>query len=448
MRIFMLMSGTLQKYLAILIFLFVQGPADGQIITAVRIDGRPDTPGFDPIIDESTFTAVGSSSQANAGFNQSSLPAGSTNINGPSVIRVPDWIPAADRVHPDAKYYLYFGHHIGRDIRMAWSDSLTGTWSLFNSGDAPDRSWGNSGNNTGAQTPRSGVLSMVQSRLDAHPGSEVIATNHIASPEVHVDHQNQRIIMYFHATSQLIPGITGQQTFVSTSSYGLNFNPTHLGGEVGQGMREVLPVGAYARIFEVGGQTFAFSNGGKLWKAPRTNDVGEINTIANADTPGGLWKPSPDVSITDDNWWELVDQSGNPMQTLYAQNGEGTGEIRHSTAYTRTHIDPSDTNVYLFYSAKNDTPERIFLSVIDTNNGSTDTDQWKANGQQLILQAELDWEGADLPATKSANGAQVNVNQLRDPFIFEDDGKVYLFYTGEGEEAIGFAELRGFSSSP
>ena len=31
-----------------------------------------------------------------------------TNINGPSLIRVPDWLP--DRL---GTYYLYFGHHQG-----------------------------------------------------------------------------------------------------------------------------------------------------------------------------------------------------------------------------------------------------------------------------------------------------------------------------------------------
>ena len=57
--------------------------------------------------------------------------------------------------------------------------------------------------------------------------------------------------------------------------------------------------------------------------------------------------------------------------------------------------------------------------------------------------------GGDLEPTTSVNGAQINVNQLRDPLIFEDDqgaenpsdDKLYMFYTGEGEEAIGFAEL-------
>jgi len=96
------------------------------------------------------------------------------------------------------------------------------------------------------------------------------------------------------------------------------------------------------------------------------------------------------------------------------------------------------------------------LTVIDTDNGSTDPSQWTTIGQRVILQAELDWEGGDLPPTTSVNGAQINVNQLRDPLIFEDDqgttdpsdDKLYMFYTGEGEEAIGFAELTFEPNTP
>jgi hypothetical protein len=34
------------------------------------------------------------------------------------------------------------------------------------------------------------------------------------------------------------------------------------------------------------------------------------------------------------------------------------------------------------------------------------------------------------------------VNQLRDPYIFEDtDGKLYLVYTGRGENALGLAQV-------
>ena len=102
----------------------------------------------------------------------------------------------------------------------------------------------------------------------------------------------------------------------------------------------------------------------------------------------------------------------------------------HTAVYTRTHIDPTDSNVYLFYSARNDTPESIFLSVIDTDGGSTDTRDWEVLDQQVVLAPELDWEGINHPLLASENGAQVGVRQLRDPYIFEDDdGQVYLFYT-------------------
>ena len=38
------------------------------------------------------------------------------NINGPSLIRVPDWLP--NRL---GNYYLYFAHHQGQYIRLAYS---------------------------------------------------------------------------------------------------------------------------------------------------------------------------------------------------------------------------------------------------------------------------------------------------------------------------------------
>jgi hypothetical protein len=33
------------------------------------------------------------------------------------------------------------------------------------------------------------------------------------------------------------------------------------------------------------------------------------------------------------------------------------------------------------------------------------------------------------------------VNQLRDPAIFEEDGRVYLLYSVAGEAGIGIAEI-------
>ena len=47
------------------------------------------------------------------------------NINGPSLIRVPDWID-----DPLGRYYLYFAHHKGRFIRMAYANDLLGPYSI------------------------------------------------------------------------------------------------------------------------------------------------------------------------------------------------------------------------------------------------------------------------------------------------------------------------------
>jgi hypothetical protein len=37
--------------------------------------------------------------------------------------------------------------------------------------------------------------------------------------------------------------------------------------------------------------------------------------------------------------------------------------------------------------------------------------------------------------------AYAHVNQLRDPAIFEENGRVYLFYAVAGESGIAIAEL-------
>ena len=73
------------------------------------------------------------------------------NINGPSLMRVPDWV-----VEPLGRYYLYFGHHKGGYIRLAYADALQGPWRMH----------------------EPGVLDLA----DSH------CSGHLASPDVHVDH--------------------------------------------------------------------------------------------------------------------------------------------------------------------------------------------------------------------------------------------------------------------
>ena len=48
-------------------------------------------------------------------------PSIGVNIQGPSLIRVPDWVS-----EPLGAYYLYFADHKGSYIRLAYADDLLG----------------------------------------------------------------------------------------------------------------------------------------------------------------------------------------------------------------------------------------------------------------------------------------------------------------------------------
>jgi hypothetical protein len=58
-----------------------------------------------------------------AGLASSLRPRADTddyvNINWPSLIRVPDWVE-----DPLGRYYLYFSHHKGNHIRLAYADDF------------------------------------------------------------------------------------------------------------------------------------------------------------------------------------------------------------------------------------------------------------------------------------------------------------------------------------
>jgi len=110
------------------------------------------------------------------------------NINGPSVIKVPDWVD-----QPLGRYYMYFAHHNGKYIRLAYADDPTGPWSIYQPGVLP---------------------------LEQCPA----ASGHVASPDVHVDSVTQTIFMYFHAPAREAKG--QQKTFVAVSTNGLDFKPS------------------------------------------------------------------------------------------------------------------------------------------------------------------------------------------------------------------------------
>jgi len=345
-----------------------------------------------PIIDQAMFAAVGAEEEGE-------------NINGPSMMRIPDWIPPSERADPSAVYYLYFAHHVGDYIRMAWAADIEGPWTLYQTGSEVtigDR----------------GVLDNGFMDLDLGLGV-VIEENHLASPDVLIDDENQQIIMYFHSgSSTFFNGneINSQNTWVSTSDNGLEFldniRPVRLGP-------------SYFRVFSHGGELYAVDNSG---------------TPRRALDPANPWEPTPDYYSGDTipRLWET--NANNTFQDPISEVlGVPRSELRIRHAGVRVVGDVLE----VYYTQRGDELERVQMSTIDL---TADFDDWTLTypGEEVI-QAIPGWEGGQFPAERSEVGAAPeDVNQLRDPDVFEDtDGSVYLIYSGRGEDALGLVLLSG-----
>ena len=276
---------------------------------------------------------------------------GRDNINGPSLIRVPDWVP-----NVKGKYYLYFAHHGGKHIRLAYADELTGPWTIV----------------------PGGVLGVEQS-----PGR-----GHIASPDVHVDHSERQIRMYFHQPGPPGSPISGQVSFAAVSRDGLKFEPRP----------EVLGK-FYFRVFEYDGWFYALAK----------ND-NEDGILYRSRDPLSGFRPGPRY----------------------------LPKVRHTAVW----IDRPSAMLYVFYSlvGEADRPEHICVSSVDLRD---DWMQWRFSPPQSVLLPERDWEGARLPHKPSSYGAAAGpVRQLRDPAVFCDGDQMYLLYSTAGEQGIGIARLR------
>jgi len=140
-------------------------------------------------------------------------------------------------------------------------------------------------------------------------------------------------------------------------------------------------------------------------------------------------------------WWYAL---AYPNVVLRSQDGLRdfeTGPVpldpatRHSAALPRGHV------LHVVWTRFGDAPERIFHGTIDL---AKDWRDWRLSAPTEVLRPERRWEGGDLPLKPSVAGAaEAPVNELRDPCLFEDGGRVFLLYSGAGEGAIGIAELSG-----
>lgn len=339
-----------------------------------------------PILSKQHFELVGASVEEGA------------NINGPSVIRVPDWIPPKRRAAPEARYYMYFGHHKGRYIRLAWAEALEGPWRLYNTGyDIPEG--------------KRGVLDIGDDR-ELEIGQSLKIVKHVASPDVHVDNDNKRIVMYLHAPLRYKNRkCHGQRTLAATSPWGLDFS---------SGIEPKVLSESYLRVFEADGILQGLS-GGKHYTSG--NNADSLVKSAESEYCRDQWQKRPA---------RFMDFSGFRQSGVDLLAPANT-RIRH------VGIHQVDNTLHVFFTMKGHSPERILATSVKLGAGC-----WQCTEPQAalveILRAEEIWEGSAVAPSPSKSGAQFELeNALRDPFLFEEDGALYLFYAGGGERAIGLA---------
>lgn len=242
--------------------------------------------GDGPIIDPATDASIGD------------------NIQGPSAIRVPDWVD-----EPLGRYYLYFADHKGRHIRLAFADAVAGPWTVHEPGalDLADSHFLTEPPALSDELRDRYVSGYRKALGDERMPPDVIAdlvTPHIASPDVHVDADTQTIRMYFHG----LEDVAHQVTRVATSRDGLNFTAR----------AEVLG-SSYFRVFARDGTFYALVMPGKIM---RSND-GFTNFVEGP--------------------------------TLFEPN------MRHSAVLVE------DDTLHVLWSRVTDCPESILYSTIDLN---------------------------------------------------------------------------------
>ena len=303
-------------------------------------------------------------------------PSIGRNIQGPSLIRVPDWIP-----NPLGQYYLYFADHKGSYIRLAYADNLLGPWRVH-----PPGSLQIEKSHFPSEPPPVDpvLLERETARRAAQYGGNKLphslvkefTATHIASPDVHVDHANRRVIMYFHGLERF----GRQSTRVALSSDGIDF----------EARPEVLGR-TYLRAFRHGAHTYGIAMPGQVYRSE--------DGLSGFEEGPLLFNPS----------------------------------MRHCALLRRGDL------LYVFWTQVGHAPERILLSTIDL---SLPWSQWKETEPSEVLRPERDWEGAAEPNEPSIRSVAYGpVNQLRDPAIFEEDGRVYLLYAVAGESGIAIARL-------
>ena len=295
-------------------------------------------------------------------------PSLGTNINGPSVIRVPEWVP-----NPMGKYYLYFAHHQGQFIRMAYADSPLGPYRIF----------------------RPGVLAIADTPFQRH----------IASPDVHVDEARRIIWMHYHGSGCVDPNPLPftQVTCYAESADGRSFRSerTYLWE-------------SYLRTFCRNGWFYGLSGG-------------RGRQFCRSSSPQEVFQGGPVLAIPGESH---VDEHCS------GRGGKECG-MQHRMRHAAFHIEGD--RLWIYYSNVMDCPERIKRTAIDL---SKPWDDWRPSGFEDVIRPGIAYEGVTEPLHPSRSGARhYPVQELRDPYVLEEYGHLYLFYSVAGEQGIAVAEI-------
>jgi hypothetical protein len=301
------------------------------------------------------------------------------NVNGPTVIRVPEWIE-----RPLGRYYMYFANHMGETIRLAYADALTGPWRVH----------------------EPGVLDVRETafyRQQPDPeGPRADFYTHVASPEILIDDENRRLIMWVHgwwtngerwpetlAEARAWARTRGyaQLTQVAESADGLSFT-----------VRPAITRTSYLRVFELDGTFYG---------------VSRLGTLSRASDPLAPFEVGPSLF----------------------RDGPYAGKVRHVGVVLH------GRSLDVYFTAIGDAPERVLVASVGLEG---DWASWRAGEAVEVLRPVTPYECAQLPVAPSESGdIAVPARQLRDPFVFEEDGGAFLFYAACGEQAIAGATLEG-----
>jgi|KBSSwiStaDraftv2_1062776.scaffolds.fasta_scaffold34241_4 hypothetical protein len=299
------------------------------------------------------------------------------NINGPSVIRVPSWIE-----HPLGRYYMYFAHHMGLHIRMAYADAITGPWHVYEPG-----------------VLRVENTAFYRPQPDPPENLENFYT-HVASPEVFVDNANQRVVLWFHGwwtEGAMWPvGPAAAQAWARQHGYAQSTQSAESSDGLHFAVKPSITKTSYLRVFQRDGYLYGMARLGLLL---RSRD------------PFGSFEVGQNVF----------------------RGGPYAGRVRHVAVL------PEGSMLHVFFTGIGDAPERVMLSSVDM---SGDWQTWKASEPIELLRPAAEYECTNLPNEPSdAGDIKGPAQQLRDPAIFQEDGKTYLFYSICGEQGIAAAEL-------